>query len=255
MSPRFPCFVLIALSCAACECREVMLERHAPDDVRFTVSGMHSEPARPDTEQPATAPGDIWGEGLYAIDIDEDGRARARLEFGSGDLAFMVGDDADAPPALTGRAGDDPLAIAIVFEQGAAPAPGDTRTLRRSDFDGATLHVAIGDALYVDDTPDLTLAFDLATGATAIDGGGVLRRLDAAGAERPYTLAGEGITPIDCAYHPLGEGGGSTWMPPDGQMDVCRALTAAAERMPATPETPALPWNPDAPETETVCGF
>lgn len=251
MSPRLPYFVLVALSCAACECREVMLDRHAPHDVRFTVSGMQPDPGRSGGEQ-----GDIWGEGLYIIDVDEDGATRARLELGSVDLALAVSAGPDAPTPLAGQADDDPPAIALVLEQVTAPAPGDTRTLRRSDFDGATLHVAIGDTLYIDDAPDLTLALDLATGATVIGGGGVLRRVSgAAAADRNYTLDGEGIVPVDCAYHPLGEGAGSTWKPPEGQTDVCHALTTAAERMHATPETPALPWNPDAPETETVCGL
>lgn len=228
-----------------------MTERRAPAEVRFTVWGM--QPGPTDTEQ--GEPDGIWGHGNYTIDVDAEGHARARLTLGTGDLDLEVTglDDTPVPEASAGR--EEPL-ISVVLQQATAPVPGEKRTLLEGDFDGASIQVVIDGALYVDEHPELTMALDLATGATEIRAEGVLRHVSGAGGDdRSYAIDGLGVTPLDCTYRPYGDEVGSTWIPPEGQIDVCRAMVSKAEHLPTIPETPEVPWDDTAPETETVCGF
>jgi len=220
-----------------------------PDHLALTLWGMTADD-RTDPDEPAL---DVWGEGLYAIDVEVDGLRTATLQLGSGDIEFAALPTGDG--AITGDPSGLPV-LSIELSQSAAPSPGSQRTLLRDDFGAARVRAVIEGAVFVDDTPTVDVALDLATGATEVTAAGVLRRVGGADAdERIYAIEGQGITPVDCTYRALGDDTGKSWRPPTGHPDVCRALVETAAELPTSSRTPALPWNPDPPEFETVCGL
>lgn len=234
----------LLLLCMACECRDVSTHRGIPDRVALTLWGM-DEGADPLDGL------DLWGEGRYAVEVADDGQRSAVLTLGSGQL-----DVALHPPEgdwIAGDASGLPI-VAIELVQSRAPEPGSQRTLVQGDFDGIRIRAVIDGAVFADASPQIELGLDLATGATAVTASGVLSRVGGAEAEeRIYSLAGEGIIPVDCLYRVAGDN--VVWTPPEGQPDVCRALVDRAAALPASDRTPEPPWNPAAPEFETICGL
>lgn len=191
----------------------------------------------------------VWGHGRYAIDVGGDADT-ATLRLSSGDIELAL------QPLDEGVVAGDPSGLPVLsieLDQAALPEPGTRRTLDRDDFSDVRVRAVIDGAVFVDSAPRIDVALDLATGATTVTAEGLLRRVDGAEADdRPYAIAGEGISPIDCNYPPPGQAArdvpGS-----DGGIDTCRALIQRAADLPATADTPSLPWDPDAPEIETIC--
>lgn len=231
----------------ACECQETVSSRGIPDHMSLTLSGMAAEgPVDHDFE--------VWGEGQYAVDVVEGERPTARLRLGSEEMELALMPLEDATTLAGGSI--ETLLLAIELDQPVATHPGAKRTLVRGDFTGARTRAVIAGTLYVDETPDIDVALDLATGATRVEAKGVLRPVDGApGVERPYTIEGEGISPVDCTYRESADAYGGSLTPPAGQLDVCRALVSEAERMAPSAETPAMPWDPTAPDVYAICGL
>lgn len=245
MSPSLPVAVLLGLLCMACECQEVADLRGNPERLSLTLWGM---------DDGASAMVDVPGEGRYAVAIDPGDVRSATLVLRNGDLD-LAADPLDGEQFSDPSGDDGGPVLTIELDQASVPQPGAQRTLMRHDFDAVRVRAVIGGTVFVDTRPTLDVALDLATGATTVTATGVLERVGGLeAAARPYTIEGQGITPIDCSYRIADVG--ETWMPPEGQIDVCRALIDEAAAMPTSADTPALPWDPArGPSVQTICGI
>ncbi len=246
MSRSLPVIAMFGLLCMACECQEVADLRGNPERLSLTLWGMA------DAADDAAMAG-VSGEGRYAVAVDPGDIRSATLVLRNGDL------DLAAEP-LDGEQFADPApdagpVLTIELDQSAVPEPGAQRTLQRQHFDAVRVRAVIDGTVFVDSRPTVDIALDLATGATTVNATGVLERVGGLeAAARPYTIEGRGITPIDCSYRIADVG--ETWMPPEGQVDVCRALVDEAAALPMSADTPELPWDATrGPAVQTICGI